>query len=412
MFPTLPAHSIYCCCEDKVMYKNILSVVLHMQEILHNPTQQKNMAIAAIILALGLGSYCLYSHIAHQPQATKIVPIVRTITVGQREQAAGKTYPGEVRGRYESQLAFQVAGKINARMVNVGDKVKSGQVLLTLDPKDVAQNVEAASAQLASAQASYQLARDNAARYSALYAQGAVSEAIRDQYATQLEAATAVLRQAQAQANVSSNQLGYTQLVSDTDGIVTALNAEIGQVVGAGTPIATVVRSGEREIQINVPEGASLSVGQKAQISFWALPAVEATGYVREIASMADPITRTYKVCVAVPNLPAAAKLGMTAKVNFEEQAGAATPDNNTSPKNKEAYFLIPAQALYQVNGKTQVWLVREHKAQLAEVKVNSYSGNDVLIEQGLSRGDRIITAGLAKLIPNQEVRLEEGGEE
>ena len=58
------------------------------------------------------------------------------------------------------------------------------------------------------------------------------------------------------------------------------------------------------------------------------------------------------------------------------------------------------------------MWLVREHKAQLAEVKVNSYSGNDVLIEQGLSRGDRIITAGLAKLIPNQEVRLEEGGEE
>ena len=386
-----------------------------MQEVFTNPKNQKYFALAALVLALGLGGYALYSNITKKPQPHKLVPIVRTITVEQNAVAAAKLYPGEVRGRYESQLAFQVAGKINARMVNVGDSVRAGQVLLALDPKDVAQSVEATTAQLASARASYQLARDNAARYSSLYAQGAVSEAVRDQYQTQLEAASAALRQAQAQANVSSNQLGYTQLVSDTDGVVTALNAEVGQVVAAGTPIATVVRSGEREVHISVPEGASLSVGQKAQISFWALPGVEAAGFVREIASMADPVTRTYKVCVAVPDLPAAAKLGMTAKVSLAPEqraavsgaaAGASTATEPTSPS-----FTIPAQALYQVNGKTQVWIVRDNKAQLVEVKVNGYSGNEVLIEQGLSRGDKVITAGLAKLVPHQEVRLEEGGE-
>ena len=217
---------------------------------------------------------------------------------------------------------------------------------------------------------------------------------------------------------MSSNQLGYTQLVSDTDGVVTALSGEVGQVVGAGTPIATVVRSGQREVQISVPEGAPLRVGQAAKISFWALPGVEAAGFVREIASMADAVTRTYKVCVAVPDLPAAAKLGMTAKVelaadgassaasnaNTSQSAAASVPTANTT-------FSIPSQSLYQVNGKTQVWLVRDHKAQLADVKVSGYSGNEVLIEQGLSRGDKIITAGLAKLTPNQEVRLEEGGD-
>ena len=389
-----------------------------MQEIFTNPKNQKYFALAALVLALGLGSYALYSNITKKPQPHKLVPIVRTITVEQNAVAAAKLYPGEVRGRYESQLAFQVAGKINARMVNVGDSVRAGQVLLALDPKDVAQSVEATTAQLASARASYKLAADNAARYSSLYAQGAVSEAVRDQYMTQLEAASAALRQAQAQANVSSNQLGYTQLVSDTDGVVTALSGEVGQVVGAGTPIATVVRSGQREVQISVPEGAPLRVGQAAKISFWALPGVEAAGFVREIASMADAVTRTYKVCVAVPDLPAAAKLGMTAKVelaadgassaasnaNTSQSAAASVPTANTT-------FSIPAQALYQVNGKTQVWLVRDHKAQLADVKVSGYSGNEVLIEQGLSRGDKIITAGLAKLTPNQEVRLEEGGD-
>lgn len=361
-----------------------------------------------MVLTLGLGGYALYSNITHQPQAQKIIPIVRTYTVGEAADAAAtaKFYPGEVRGRYESQLAFQVAGKIAARYVNVGDTVRAGQVLLALDPKDVAQSVEATTAQLASARASYKLAADNAARYSSLYAQGAVSEAVRDQYMTQLEAASAALRQAQAQANVSSNQLGYTQLVSDTDGVVTALSGEVGQVVGAGTPIATVVRSGAREVQISVPEGAALRVGQKASISFWALPGVNATGYVREIASMADPVTRTYKVCVAVPDLPAAAKLGMTAKVELATNAESATAASDAN-----ATFPIPAQALYQVNNKTQVWVVRDNKAQLAEVKVNGYSGNAVLIEQGLSRGDKIITAGLAKLTPNQEVRLEEGGD-
>ena len=386
-----------------------------MKEFFANQTNQKRLAIAAAVLVAGASTFALYANIARKPQAAKIIPIVRTYTVGNAATAATATYPGEVRGRYESQLAFQVAGKIAARMVNVGDSVQAGQVLLALDPKDVNQSVEAASAQLASARASYKLAADNAARYCSLYAQGAVSEAIRDQYNTQLEAASATLRQAQAQANVSSNQLGYTQLVSDTAGVVTALNGEVGQVVGAGTPIATVVRSGEREVQISVPEGANVSVGQQASVSFWALPGVEATGHVREIASMADPVTRTYKVCVAVPDLPKAAKLGMTAKVslgnNHDNTTNSTHRKGDTQASASAATFTLPAQALYQVNNKTQVWLVQENKAKLVDVVVAGYAGNDVIISQGLSKGDRVITAGLAKLVPEQEVRPEEGGD-
>ena len=214
---------------------------------------------------------------------------------------------------------------------------------------------------------------------------------------------------------MSSNQLGYTQLVSDTAGVVTALNGEVGQVVGAGTPIATVVRSGEREVQISVPEGANVSVGQQASVSFWALPGVEATGHVREIASMADPVTRTYKVCVAVPDLPKAAKLGMTAKVslgnNHDNTTNSTDSKGDTQASASAPTFTLPAQALYQVNNKTQVWLVQENKAKLVDVVVAGYAGNDVIISQGLSKGDRVITAGLAKLVPEQEVRPEEGGD-
>lgn len=372
-----------------------------MKEFLQNPEAKKKIAIGlAAVLVLGAG-YSLYRNVTNRPVTEKIVPLVRTITVGETLTDSANTYPGEVRGRYESQLAFQVAGKIISRQVNVGDRVLAGQVLMSLDPKDVNQNVEAADAQLSSAIANQKLAADNAARYNALYAQGAVSEATRDQYNTQLDAANASLRQAQAQVNSSNNQLSYTQLVSDADGVVAAINGEVGQVAGAGNPMVTVVRSGEREVQINVPENAQLSIGQKAVVSFWALPNIKVDGSIREIAPMADPVTRTYKVCVSVPDIPAEAKLGMTAKVSFVDKE---------DTQKSAAGFTIPAAALYQVNNKLQVWVVRNNHAHLVDVTINGYVGNNVNVS-GLAKGDVIITAGLSKLTPDQEVRLAEGGE-
>lgn len=373
-----------------------------MQFFFDQLDKQKKFVVLGAVLLCGFGAYRLYAHLAREPAAAKIVPLVRTYTVGEKAGARASVYPGEVRGRYESQLAFQVTGKINARLVNVGDRVNAGQTLMTLDPKDIEQNLAAASAQTASARANYQLAADNAKRYNALFAQGAVSEAVRDQYATQLAAASAALRQAEAQANVSANQLGYTQLVSDVDGVVASISGEAGQIAAAGTPMAVVVRSGEREVQINVPENTPVRIGQQAMISFWALPGVQSEGFVREISPMADGVTRTFKVCVAVPELPSEAKLGMTAKVTLAGADAGAKADA----------FALPAQALYQVNGKTQVWLVREQHAHLADVKVGGYEGNLVLVESGLASGDVVITAGLGKLTPGQEVKAEEGGEQ
>jgi multidrug efflux system membrane fusion protein len=363
-----------------------------MEKLPKLPDKKKLVAGAAVVVLAAAG-WQLYSSITHKPQEANYIPIVRTMTIGESIVDSSAVYPGEVRGRYESQLAFQTAGRIASRLVNVGDQVHAGQILMTIDPKDVNQSVEAANAQLTSAVANQKLAADNAARFNKLYAGGAVSEAMRDQYNTQLEAANAALRQAQANANASGNQLSYTQLTSDADGVVAAITG------AAGTPMVTIVRSGEREIQINVPENVKLSIGQQADISFWALPDVTAKGTVREISPIADSITRTYKVRVAVPQLPAEAKLGMTAKVSFKDAAAAADE------------LVIPATALYQVNGKTQVWLVRNNRAVLQDVKVAGYVGTNVRLAGGLNKGDILITAGLSKLVDNQQVRLTKGGD-
>lgn len=191
---------------------------------------------------------------------------------------------------------------------------------MQIDPKDIEQSFEASQAAVTAAEANYKLARDNASRYTALYNSGGVSKAMMEQYNTQMEAAASSLRQAQAQLITNSNQLSYTQLIADHDGVVANVSGEVGQVVAAGTPVVTVVQSGEQEIQIYVPENHldKIYPQQSAKINFWALENVSADGYIREIAPMADSVTRTYKVRVAVPQMPAAVKLGMTAKVHLQ----------------------------------------------------------------------------------------------
>lgn len=372
-----------------------------MQKFFTDPDNRKKLitaGAAALVLVVG---WQLYSNLTYKPATEKIVPLVRTVTVGETAADGANVYPGQVMGRYESKLAFQVGGKIVNRMINLGDKVSAGQVLMTLDPKDVNQAVEASNAQLASAIANQKLAADNAQRFNTLYASGAVSAASRDQYNTQLEAANAALRQAQAQANANNNQLEYTMLRSDVDGVVAAVTGEIGMVTAAGTPMVTVVKDGEREVQINVPENAlgSLALGEEADVSFWALPNLKCSGSIREIAPMADPMTKTYKVCVAISNMPAEARLGMTAKVSFNKEAD-------------DQQFVLPGAAIYQTNDNPSVWVVRNNHAQLVPVEIAGYNDNNVIISSGLAKGDVVITAGIAKLVPDQEVRLAEGGEQ
>ena len=361
-------------------------------------SQKKVIALSTSALIIAAG-WQLYNVMATKPQPTKVIPLVRTITVGEISTITTDVYPGEVRGRYESNLAFQVSGKIDNRYVNIGDTVTAGQILMTIDPKDVNQVLLSSEAQLASAIAAQKLAADNAERFFKLYKGGAVSQATYDQYKTQLDAANATLTQAQAQATVNRNQTEYTKLRSDANGVVANITGEIGQVTAAGSPLVTVVQNGDREVQINVPESklSALKLGQMAFVNFWALPDAQATGKISEIAPMADPLTKTYRVRVALEQMPAEAKLGMTAKVVM----------NN----GKAEQFLLPATAIYQTNEQAKVWLVKDNKANLQDITIAGYAGNDVIVANGINRGDVVVTAGLNKLVPNQDVRLMESGE-
>ena len=360
-------------------------------------TKKRLYIIICVIAVLMVGSR-IFSAIFSNNTVAKPIPVVRTITRGNSSNKNVLQYPGEVLGRYESNLAFQVAGKIVSRSVNLGDRVTAGQVLMQIDPKDITQTVNASNAVLNSAQSQYELAAKNAERYRELYNSGAVSKITVELYENTANAALASVQQAQAQLTGNNNQLEYTQLVADHDGVIAAINGEIGMVVAAGTSMVTLVQDGQREIQIFIPENqlGNIRPNQPVQVDFWALNNVKVNGTISEIAPMADPTTRTYKVRVAVSTMPEQVKLGMTAKVVMKS-------GNSTD-------IIIPSSAIYQTGDKPNVWVVVDKHVQLVPIEISKYSDNDVVVKTGLKKGDVVVSGGITKLTVNDEVRLEDGG--
>lgn len=308
------------------------------------------------------------------------------------------TYSGTVKGRYETNLSFQVGGKILSRNINVGDKVSAGDVLMTIDDRDVKQNVNAYSAQVASAKSQLDLAKSNLARFQQLYAANAVSAQELDQYQNAYNNAVAAYDQANAQLDQSENSLGYTELIINNSGVISAINAEVGQVVAAGQTVATIVQDGDREIEIAIPENKiqNVSVGQNATVTFWALNNTQVQGTVREISPVADAVARTYKVRIAMSDLPADIQLGMTASVAF-----VTSNSGNT--------VTLPLSAIYQTGDKPQVWLVDgDSKLQLKDVNIVSWGKDDVQVT-GLNQNDTVVTAGVHKLYEGEAVKLVDG---
>jgi RND family efflux transporter MFP subunit len=349
------------------------------------------IAVVAVI-CVGVGSF--FGKDQGKSTAANI-PLVRTKIVGSADKAPVYTYAGEVRGRYESQLAFQVGGKVSKRFVDLGMAVQAGDILMRIDPKDVKEIINNNAAQLSAAQAQQKLAESNLARYKQLYVQDAISKSELDYYQNAYDVASAAIRQATAQYEQGTNQLSYTRLVADQAGVVSYIGAETGQVVSAGEMVMTIVYDGEREIEIHVPENRlrGLKEDPTCEVLFWALPEVRVEGRVREIAPMANAFTRTYKVRISLVNPPPEVNLGMTASVKMKHG-------------DHSIVNTIPLTALYQTENQPCVWVVKDNMVTLRVVEVGLQDNDLVQILSGLQAGEVIVTAGIHKLQPKQQIKV------
>lgn len=364
-------------------------------DALKNPYRISPQSRTMPLLIALLGLFAILSGCSKPvPKVEEIRP-VRAIKLGAQQAEVVAEFSGDVRARVESRLGFRVGGKIAARKVDVGTQVTRGQVLMQLDPQDLQLVQAQAQAALQAAQSNRDLARAELSRYQELRSKNFVSPAVLDAKQTAFKAAESNAAQARAALKGQSNQTGYAALVSDVDGVVTAVDAELGQVVTAGTPVLRVAQAGEKEVVVGIPEDkvANLRNITDVRVRIWANPQAVLQGKLRELSPVADPVTRTYAAKITILNAPAEVKLGMTAYVSFV----AKTPD---------AMFAVPLTALLQDRAATAVWLVENGAVRLVPVQLGGTAGDDVLLAGGVKAGQTIVTAGVNLLKAGQKVKI------
>lgn len=332
------------------------------------------------------------------PDPRTDAPLVRIATI-QSATSTSRAFTGIVAARVQSDLGFRVSGKVLQRLVDTGQTVKRGQVLLRLDPVDLQLAAHAQREAVAAARARAQQATDDEARYRALRGTGAVSASAYDQYKAAADAARAQLSAAEAQAKVAGNATRYAELLADADGIVMETLAEPGQVVSAGQAVVRLAHAGPREALVQLPETLRPAVGSSAQARLFGRQDVSVATRLRQLSDVADRQTRTFEARYVLDGDLADAPLGTTITVQISD------PQTITS-----SAVQVPIAALYDAGNGPGIWIIRGEPAQVAwtPVSVQSLDDESARVSGAIKTGDKVVALGAHLLRDGQPVRLVE----
>jgi RND family efflux transporter MFP subunit len=347
---------------------------------------------ALIAAALGLAG-C--SEEKTEVKAETVRP-VKVVEIAASQTSRALDYSGSVRARSEIAMGFRVSGKIIERLVDIGDRVTAGETLARIDATDYALSVKSAEASLAASDRQVETADLALKRAEQLFTSNVTPKSQVEQAQLSYNQAVSNRDAARSTLEQARNQVSYSELRADKNGIVTAVNAEAGQVVSTGTPVVTVAVDGEKEVQVAVPETDifAFKPGKTVDVSIWSNRDVKLSGTVREIAGSADQQSRTFAVRVSLPN-DDRVLLGMTASV-------AASADNGP------AMVSVPLSALAKQGEENLVWTVDRTRETVhaRPVKVEDFSDDNVRITQGLEPGDLVVTAGTQFMREGLKVKL------
>ncbi|NMX61848.1 efflux RND transporter periplasmic adaptor subunit [Pseudomonas sp. WS 5059] len=343
----------------------------------------------------GVALLALLSGCGQQKPESKAHSRVFVQTVQPSDFAAAVTLTGDIQARVQTDLSFRVGGKIIQRMVDVGDRVTARQVLARLDPKDLQTNVDSAQAQVVAEQARVKQTAAAFVRQEKLLPKGYTSRSEYDAAQAALRSSQSALAAAQAQLANAREQLGYTALIAEAPGVITARQAEVGQVVQATVPIFSLARDGERDAVFNVYESLLAEPPPDAPITVSLLdnPSIKAVGRVREVTPAVAASSGTVQVKIALEALPKGMQLGSVVSATANGQA--------------KASIELPWAALTKDLSEPAVWLVDgDGKAQLHKVTVARYLTGKVIISDGLKGGEKVVVAGGQLLHPGMVVEI------
>lgn len=348
------------------------------------------------VVAIGYAALAWQSKSTHMAAAETVVRPARVMEIAYRREGQSLMLAGTVVPRIESQLGFRVAGKIVRRAVDVGAVVQAGQLIAELDPTDYRLAVENARAAFAAAEGDYMRAKADHERYMQLRNSAAFMQQTLDTRKSASVTALGRMDQAKSQFESAEHNLAYTQLHADADGVITAVQAEVGQVVAQGQSVAKLARTDELEILVSVPEHRlqAARATDAASFELWSEPGKRHPAKLRELSPSADPTTRTYPARFSVIGKPAFIGLGMTATLAFER------PDAQPVAE-------VPLAAIFQHGTRPAVWVVDKDSGtvELRPVQIARWRSDTAAILSGVKDGELIAIAGVHKLETGQKVK-------
>jgi RND family efflux transporter MFP subunit len=351
--------------------------------------------IAPRLSLLAAAAVALASCGKDPPPPEPVRPVLSVVVDPGAARSLGFT--GTIEPRYRVSLGFRLLGRMVLREVEVGDQIRAGARLAAIDAVALELAVRSAVADLAGARAQLVNATGVEARQRILTERNVVATAQLESAQQAQASAEAAVQRAEANLAKANEQLGYAQLQSDTDGVVTAVDAQVGQVVQPGQSVVTVARPDIREAVVDLPEevAGALRPGAPFDIALQLDPRIRIAGQVREIGPQADPTTRTRRVMIALPDAGEAFRLGTTVTATLR------VPPTDA--------VTLPRSALLERDGKHFVWLVDAAAGTVAmqEVAVGGRDAGSITVTSGLAAGSRVVTAGANSLRPGQRVRIQ-----
>jgi len=347
-----------------------------------------------LAVLLGILGPALAGCQADSAPAAQVERPVQVQRVAFASEGTARSFVGVVRARYETDLGFRVAGKIVTRLVNVGDRVRTGDVIARLDPQDLKLQVESAEAEFAAATSNLTQAATDFDRAVSLRDRGFTSNLDFDRRKTAKDEAEGRLERARRALDLARNQLEYADLKADADGVITAIMAEPGQVVALGQPVARLAHKGEKEAVVALPE-TWVNEARDAQpaVTLWSVPGRTFHAHLRELSPQADPTTRTYAARFTLDDADDSVALGMTATVTLARASGAAVAR-------------LPLAAVFNRGEGPSVFVVNDARTlAIRPVTVASFTERVALVTGGLREGDEVVTLGVQKLEPGLKVR-------
>lgn len=327
-----------------------------------------------------------------------------------------ETFSGTAQSSKETKLSFKVLGTVTDLRVKVGDIVKQGELIARVDRTDYVVQYQQSVASLKSVEtqiktAQTQLVNSRATynRIEKLYENNSVSlsefEQAKSAYETAQSSYNAALAQATAsekQVESAQNQVNYSNLEAPYSGVITSVNVEENELVGSGTPIATISAINNPEISVGIPEIfiSKVRKNQRVEIIFSAFPEITFTGKVYEVG-FSSLGGSTYPVTVQIDKSTGDIRPGMAADVQF-----------NFSPKGRQANqkMVAPVASVGEDSNSNFVFVLEKsdnhYIAKKKAIQIGELTSTGFEIKSGLSKGDLVATAGLSTLLDGMKVRL------